>query len=540
MKISKMMRALELVLCVAMLLSACGGIKKQGQSTADVKKTLPDGYPVTGVDTVLTWWQEPNPTMLSTAGNRGDTPFGELLEKETGIKVEYIHPAQGQTTEQFNLMVSGGSYPDMISYTWKNYPGGPDAALEEGIIQSLNPLLENGLAPALKKHFDENPEDAAQLQSNSGEFFAFPGLSDGDIMGVYSGGFIRKDALDKAGLAVPETLDELEAALYAFKEQGIEVPLHYNPYYTWGDPSLTILSAFNIGNSLYIDGETIKYGPLEPAYKDYITLLRKWYVEGLLDPEFAVENNKRRDSMVVDGQMGITFGTAGSVFGKLLPILKQDPRGFEMVPMPSLTHQKGVKPEFGHQEVTVGGVTAISRDCQEIELAAKLLDYAYTEKGFYTWSFGEEGKTFNMVNGEPVYTDLIMNPDANGGLSIGEALAKYTGTAHQGPHKNSKYYLMQYYNMPEQQDALTTWSNTNMINHRLPLMYPTVEESTEFSAIKTETDTYRGEMVCRFITGEESLDNYDKFIETLKGMKVERMIEIQQLVYDRYLEKVSK
>ena len=37
------------------------------------------------------------------------------------------------------------------------------------------------------------------------------------------------------------------------------------------------------------------------------------------------------------------------------------------------------------------------------------------------------------------------------------------------------------------------------------------------------------------LTGEESLDNFDSFVETLNGMGLERVLEIQQAAYDRFL-----
>ena len=37
-----------------------------------------------------------------------------------------------------------------------------------------------------------------------------------------------------------------------------------------------------------VDGK-VKYGPLEPGYKEYITMLSKWYAEDLIDKDFATK-----------------------------------------------------------------------------------------------------------------------------------------------------------------------------------------------------------------------------------------------------------
>ncbi len=42
-------------------------------------------------------------------------------------------------------------------------------------------------------------------------------------------------------------------------------------------------------------------------------------------------------------------------------------------------------------------------------------------------------------------------------------------------------------------------------------------------------------MRIKFITGEESLDNFDAYLETLRNMGVEEYIAIEQAAYDEYL-----
>ena len=55
------------------------------------------------------------------------------------------------------------------------------------------------------------------------------------------------------------------------------------------------------------------------------------------------------------------------------------------------------------------------------QLAAKVLDYGYSEKGRMLYNFGIEGESYEMVDAYPKYTEkIINNPD---GLSMTEALA---------------------------------------------------------------------------------------------------------------------
>lgn len=53
--------------------------------------------------------------------------------------------------------------------------------------------------------------------------------------------------------------------------------------------------------------------------------------------------------------------------------------------------------------------TAISAECSDVELAAKFMDYFYSDEGRLFANFGIEGVTYNMVNGEPKLTDMVLS-----------------------------------------------------------------------------------------------------------------------------------
>ena len=66
------------------------------------------------------------------------------MEKATGTKVEFLHPTSGSTgSEAFQILLASGDYPDMIEYSWASYAGGPQQAIDDGIIISLNDYLED-------------------------------------------------------------------------------------------------------------------------------------------------------------------------------------------------------------------------------------------------------------------------------------------------------------------------------------------------------------------------------------------------------------
>lgn len=60
------------------------------------------------------------------------------------------------------------------------------------------------------------------------------------------------------------------------------------------------------------------------------------------------------------------------------------------------------------------------------------------------------------------------------------------------------------------------------------------EESSEFQSLYADIKTYVEESTVGMIMGTMPLDQFDDFVEQLKAMGIERVIEIEQAALDRY------
>ena len=65
----------------------------------------------------------------------------------------------------------------------------------------------------------------------------------------------------------------------------------------------------------------------------------------------------------------------------------------------------------------------------------------------------------------------------------------------------------------------------------------TTEEANEYSTVFNALNTYVSEMSLKYLVGEESLDGYNQFVKKLQDMGLERMIDIKQAAYDRFLKR---
>ncbi len=533
-------QALAAMLCVglaASLLSGCGNNGNDTAQTGDAiipEVTTSDTYPIQ-TDVELDYWVGLNANVAAYAGSMNETEMAKYLQEETGIKVNFIHPAAGQEKEKFNLMVASRDMEDIVEYDWYNYTGGPDKAINDKVIYPLDEVLEK-VSPNLKNYFEANPKVAAQVQTDAGQYYMYPFVTKDPKLRTVMGFMIRQDLLDQAGLEIPETIDEWETVLKAFKDMGVKTPITMQ--FKNGNMDLVnnFMGAYGLKSGFYLDGDTVKFGQYEPAYRDYLTTMARWYQEGLIDTEFPDEDSKRISAAVISGEVGAVSGYNGSGFGSWIPALEANVPGAKLTPVPYVTQNKGEVPFTGHMTGEVNGSgAAISTSCKNVEVAARLLDYGFSEAGHMMYNFGREGISYTMVDNVPTYTDIITDSEKNGGLSISQAMSKYIRGCYNGPFEQDPDYLFQMYPLEEQKEGVTIWSQTDADKHLMPLVVMTEEENEEYSNIMKDVDVFREEKLAKIITGQESLDTLDSYFETLKSLNIERAIELKQQAYDRYL-----
>lgn len=512
-KYGKITRAISLLLAVLML-SACGGKGKEKNE---------------GNTDTISYWVSLTGNAMQTVTNLGDTPFAQKLMEKVGCTIEFQHPAQGQAAEKFNLMVAMGNLPDIIEHYWnEGYPGGVAKAISSGVIQKLD--LEKD-APNMAAYAKENPEIDKMLKTDDGDYYGFPFIRGDEYLLTSAGPIVRADWLRDLGLEEPETIDEWTEMLRAFKEKkNAKKPLSLNisNIQAFG----LFVGAYGMADDLYVDNGVLKYGPAEDGYKNFLIQMNQWYTEGLLDADFASLDSATVMSNIINGVSGATSGSCGSGIGRWISAATQE--GYDLTGVKYPVLNKGEKSQFGHYSLPVTTtVAAITRDAKNKELCAKLLDYGYSEEGRMLFNFGIEGESYTLVDGYPTYTDLITkNPD---GLSMADALARYTVAYSEGAFVQDKRYMEQYAALPQQKAALTNWIDTDMKNHVMPTVNLTDEERDSISAKIESIKTYKNEMEAKFIMGVESIDKFEEYQSELYNRGLEEYLNCYQAAYERYM-----
>lgn len=134
----------------------------------------------------------------------GQKEIVEEFKKETGITLSVTAPSHNQYMEKLNLQFASGSVPDVVEVGGNNYV----QYATNGALYDLTGLISNS---SVYKAMDQSYINAVKVK---GKLYAVPWAK-----GTGTVSYIRQDWLDKLGLKVPTTYDELTNVLKAFVTQ---------------------------------------------------------------------------------------------------------------------------------------------------------------------------------------------------------------------------------------------------------------------------------------------------------------------------------
>lgn len=465
-----------------------------------------------------------------------DLPVYKKMLELTNIDMQFVHPPVGQQNEQFNLMVAAGDYPDIIEWNWVNtYPGGPEKAIQDNVIIPLNDMIAK-YAPNLTKILAEKPIVRQQVLTDSGLLYGFPFLRLTEKYHTIYGYQANTAWLKKLGIAPPTTLDEFYKMLVAFRTKdpnGNGDPNDEIPFIAQGLSRLYPLTGlYGISERFYRIDKTVRFGPLDKEYLDWLTLMNKWYTEKLIDPDFASTTGNQFDAKVVGGIGGSWHTMLSGGLGRLIQLGRQKDSSFSITGLPFPVGPAG-KAYNNHIERVVyfpGTAAAVSTKAKNVKEIVKYLDYGYSPEGHRLMVFGIEGESYTMVNGQPVFTEKITKHPT---LSIDQAIGQWSRGVASPPLVFDEALFMGRVFLPEQHAAHAIWEK-GIFDRTMPPVTPSPSESRRFSSLMGTLNTYIDEMTVKFITGREPLANWDKYVTTLKQMNVDEAIDLRQKALDRY------
>lgn len=174
---------------------------------------------------------------------------------------------------------------------------------------------------------------------------------------------------------------------------------------------------------------------------------------------------------------------------------------------------------------------AVTTGCENPELLISFVDYLYSEEGALLCNYGIEGETFEYdADGVPRFSDLIYNNPTYDYRTAVFIYVMDAGPTVVDPMRGTGTYTQ------EQLDSWSDWTDANLdYSHVIPAKVALKAENDEYNNIMSDIETFMDEMTVAYVTGTASFDTFEAdFVEKLKGMNIERCIEIYQDAYDEY------
>ena len=459
-----------------------------------------------------------------------DNPGAKIIEEQTGVSINWIlFPGDNvqKSGEAFSIMMASDDIPDMVignvGSQLKNYYQDwfpIDTAIRK------NP----GRYPNLDKYVLNDNYLKFCLPESDGHFRYIPMLSFrriGDIL------MVRGDLLEKYNLSEPISANDWYIALSAAKKDG-KIP-YMTRYQRWG-----ILYRLMAGymdcviEDYFVEDGKVKYGILDSRFRETIELARKWYAEGLIDPDYPDTDASRWWEEVLEGNV---FATHDNI--QRIPSANNDyinnrdqPVSARLIGVgPMQSKYTGKRNTLIHYPKVRDRSAAISVKSKIPERILDYFEYCFSDAGFILMNFGIEGISFNYVNNIPV-----MDPDF--GIKAGRGELPYIVTIRDMP-KNQKDELLYDYNLDREdhqllREARDLYASNDFIRENwIASLSFTEEERAVLIPIQEELNSYRGFMLDRFIMGLEPMENWDIFMANLLQMKLMITIDIYQTALDR-------
>ena len=573
---NKRIISLLLALAMALSLTACGKSNSAASQGEDEKITLTLG--VKGMSNVTEW--DNNKLTL-------------WLEEMSGydLEVQVFSSNTSEMAQQMSTIVAGGEkLPDVMFYF--NIPDEiKDIYGQDGYLYDMAPFfteehmekLEAKYGFNLLKFIHKNcDEELAHRILNegknaNGQQWGFPG-TDATVTGLATNMlFINQNWLDKLGLEMPRTLDELCHVLSEFiskdpngNGKADELGMVGSVNIARGDIPTWLINNFIYYHDTYMfnctdDGEI--YLPYDrDEYRAGLSYVNGMFEQGLL-PELSwtIKDTAELPALFspVDevAKIGVWAG---------YPSLRTTPENATLWEYQPLLPLEGAMPSINPKSVSFQSL--ISGDTEYPEEAFEILYLLSTWDGRIRMTKGEEGVDWGWTDANPDCTGclgkggrgdgksvIILNPDAKAGQTDStfanqSCLIDYTHDPELYPEHREMHDLSPYHICDEPDDGVTTWIEYRsdihyahgngyyaaaMANNPKNMVYKlayTTEELDQMGTAKTDIITYVKEMRAKFICGELDVDNdavWQNYVDTVHKLGWDDAIAAAQSAWDR-------
>ena len=460
-----------------------------------------------------------------------DNLWTDLIAERLGYDVQYLWIASSADlqTQKFNAAVASGTIPDIVQVDKTN----------------LKQLVEADLIIDLKPYFDEYASDFVKnLIASAGDACIQACTYDGVQYGIPYVDcdletarmiWLRQDWMDELGLSAPETLEDLKEILRAFNEYAgdgaVGLALSENLYGNVFDIK-GWCNGYRAYPQYWIDDGSgnLVYGSTTQEMKAALGGLAELFQEGLINPEFYVNDDEKTKEALVNGKCGAMYGWHATALYPLQDVIDAVPEAdWRPYALPVENEGDIVKPGI---HMLTSSWYAVSKNCEHPEALIQLLNL-YCEKVLDP-ELNEYEVYANPGDGlEGVWRLCpvsINSPDKN--QQTARAIAEPLKTGDPGELSGEQYSMWEYsYAAMNGDTTLWGWNRVFGENGSQQLLISYQEgNNTELvydqftgapgdvmTSRKSTLDAMLDQMFIKIISGQEPLDSFDTVVEEWKA-----------------------
>ena len=437
--------------------------------------------------------------------------FFARMQALTGVEVQ-AHGVNGEEEYEalLDAMEKGGAEHDVL-FKANLSRSRETALLDSGAIIDLAPYIGEYM-PNLSALLEENPERRAVITLEDGRIPSLPLINPQERQAFM---WINRTWLERMGLQVPQTIEELTAALEAIlasdpNQNGKrdEIPLDLLGVYEmrWLLPYFGIVADdYHLARSA--DGEIV-FAPELPAYREFIAQLKAWHDAGLMrrDAFTGMHStsvlSEDEDETVVSGMI---FSMTPFTHVPLNAIMDYAP-----VLIPGPDGKVCWRDLLG--EVWTG-CFAVTSACEDVAAALRWADALYGEAGALLSYAGAEGEDYELDsegNWTFILTDMRDVNDIRAGSLI------YTGVPAPGLYPAE---FVARVDSDVDKHIFAASEAVRAVSSRVTLPYALPgEDQARADALAVVLGKLADEGIARFVTGEMELtdENYAAWLAQME------------------------
>lgn len=295
--------ALLIVLIPVGMISILGGCDLPlGQKTTTDKQEADSASPTPRYH--ISW------TMHQNVPVPEDAEMLKYVEDKFDVDLDVWNLENSKYESLLDMKLAQGAIPDLFRI---RQPQDLLKYQQQGVLAEIPVDMLNTYAPNLMRIIRENASAYENAGMIDGTYYGIPVINPTNIYRTPV--VFRQDWLDKLGLPVPQTLADFEKVIYAFTNDDPDGNGIKDTYGLSSEGMNVVFGAFGqivFADQLYFsikDGEQV-IGALQPEMKEALQYLRKWYQDGVIDPEFITGENKggykHLSHAFINGRIGMT------------------------------------------------------------------------------------------------------------------------------------------------------------------------------------------------------------------------------------------